>query len=435
MHDISIPSELPARYLDRSRGAALLAGLLTAVGAAAFAAYLLISPDRAWQAYVSNWLFFTSIAQGAVILCAATVITKARWNWSVRRLSLAFGAFLPVSFLLLLPMLTLRENYFPWIELMATDEIVQAKAAYLNIPFLTARQVAGALLLFGLSLRFMYLALRPDLGPEREADEAGDAVRLRWRQRLAGGWSGNAAEEAASWAKLKVLSPALVLVYALVMSVFAIDWAMSLEPHWLSTMFPPWFFMGAFWGGAAATALGAVLLKRRHAHADEHISTGNLHDLGKLTFAFSVFWTYLFFSQYLVIWYGKLPWEQEWIVHRSGAEWGGLGLLVIVLCFVVPFAALIGERPKTIPAWLGGIALLALAGLWLERYLLVAPSLHEAGSAVITVFEPLIALGFLGLFGGAAHWFLSTFPMIQLWQPKPEPEMLERELEPGIRTG
>ena len=332
-------------------------------------------------------------------------------------------------------MLTLRENYFPWIELMATDEIVQAKAAYLNIPFLTARQLAGALLLFGLSLRFMHLALRPDLGPEREADEAGDAGRLRWRQRLAGGWSGNAAEEAASWAKLKVLSPALVLIYALVMSVFAIDWAMSLEPHWLSTMFPPWFFMGAFWGGAAATALGAVLLKRRHAFADEQISTGNLHDLGKLTFAFSVFWTYLFFSQYLVIWYGKLPWEQEWIVHRSGAEWGGLGLLVIVLCFVVPFAALIGERPKTIPAWLGGIALLALTGLWLERYLLVAPSLHETGSAVITIFEPLVALGFLGLFGGAAHWFLSTFPMIQLWQPKPEPEMLERELEPGIRTG
>ena len=432
MHDVTIPAELPAHYLDRSRGAVLLAVLLTVTGVAAFIAYLLISPDRAWQAYVSNWLFFTSIAQGAIILCAGTVITKARWNWSVRRISLAFGAFLPLSFFLLLPMLTLREDYFPWIELMATDELVQAKAAYLNIPFLTVRQIAGALLLFGLSLWFMYLALRPDLGPERDADEDGHPARLWWRARLAGGWRGNTAEEAASWSRLKVLSPTLVLVYAVVMSVFAIDWAMSLEPHWLSTMFPPWFFMGAFWGGAAATALAAVLLKRRNALADEHISTYQLHDLGKLTFAFSVFWTYLFFSQYLVIWYGKLPWEQEWIVHRSGAEWGPLGLLVIVLCFVVPFSGLIGERPKTVPVWLGGIALLALAGLWLERYLLIAPSLHEAGSATITIWEPLIGLGFLGLFGGASHWFLSTFPMIQLWQPKPEPEMLERELEPGV---
>ena len=435
MHDVPIPSEIPARYLDASRRAGLLAGILTATGATAFIAYLLISPDRAWQAYVSNWLFFTSIAQGAIILCAATVITKARWNWSVRRISLAFGAFLPVSFLLLLPMLTLRENYFPWIELMATDELVQAKAAYLNIPFLTVRQIAGALLLFGLSLWFMYLALRPDLGPERAADEGAHPARLRWRRRLAGGWRGSATEEAASWSRLTILSPALVLVYAVVMSLFAIDWAMSLEPHWLSTMFPPWFFMGAFWGGAAATALAAVLLKRTDAFADRHISAHQLHDLGKLTFAFSVFWTYLFFSQYLVIWYGKLPWEQEWLVHRSGAEWGPLGLLVIVLCFVVPFSALIGERPKTVPAWLGGVALLALTGLWLERYLLIAPSLHQAGSATITIWEPLIGLGFLGLFGGAARWFLLTFPMIQLWQPKPEPEMLEREFEPGVRAG
>jgi hypothetical protein len=386
------------------------------------------NPDRAWQAYVSNWLFFTSIAQGAVILCAVTVITKARWNWSVRRVSLAIGAFLPFSFLLLLPMLTLRENYFPWIELMATDELVQKKAAFLNIPFLTARNVLGALILFSLSLFFMYWALRPDLGPERKADEKQGESRTRWRKWLSRRWVGTAEEESRSWAKLKILSPALVLVYVVVMSIFAIDWAMSLEPHWLSTMFPGWFFMGAFWGGIGATALVSVLLKRSSAYADKHISSYQLHDLGKLTFAFSVFWTYLFWSQYIVIWYGKLPWEQEWIVHRSGAEWGPLSLLVIVLCFLVPFTALIGRKPKIIPGWLGSIAFLALLGLWLERFLLVAPSLHETGTPTITIWEPLIGLGFLGLFGGTIHWFLATFPMIQIWQPAPDPEMLEAEL-------
>ena len=213
------------------------------------------------------------------------------------------------------------------------------------------------------------------------------------------------------------------------MSIFAIDWAMSLEPHWFSTVFPAWFFMGAFWGGAGATALTSVLLRRRSAYLDEHVSGLQLHDLGKLTFAFSVFWTYLFFSQYLVIWYGKLPWEQEWIVHRSGAEWGPLSALVVVLCFVVPFAALLGRKPKTVPAWLAGVASLALLGLWLERFLLVAPSLHEAGTATITFWEPLIALGFLGIFVGAAHWFLATFPVIQVWQPAPDPEMLEAEFQ------
>jgi hypothetical protein len=200
-------------------------------------------------------------------------------------------------------------------------------------------------------------------------------------------------------------------------------------------MFPGWFFMGAFWGGIGATALVSVLLKRKDSYADEHISAYQLHDLGKLTFAFSVFWTYLFFAQYLVIWYGKLPWEQEWIVHRSGAEWGPLSLLVIVLCFVVPFSGLIGRLPKTVPTWLGGIACLALTGLWLERYLLIAPSLHEAGTPTITLWEPLIGLGFLGLFAGTVHWFLSTFPMIQVWQPTAEAEMREAELEHSMLTG
>ncbi len=431
MHDIPIPARVEARYLERGKGAPLVLGGLVAVGAISFFTLLATNPDRAWQAYVSNWLFFTSIALGAMILAAATTITKAKWNWSVRRVSLALGAFLPLAFLLLLPMLGLRENYFPWIELMAEDEVVQRKAAYLNIPFLMARQVGGALLLFTMSLIFIYLSMRPDLGPEREADEGGDAGRARWRLRLSQDWLGQEREEERSWARLTVLAPALVLAYAVVMSLFAIDWAMSLEPHWFSTLFPAWFFMGAFWGGIVATALGSVLLKRTEPYADEHIGAQQLHDLGKLSFAFSVFWTYLFWSQYLVIWYGKLPWEQEWIVHRSGPEWGPLSIAVILLCFVIPFASLLGAAPKMRPAWLGSVCALILGGLWLERFLLVAPSLHVAGEPTITFWEPLIGLGFLGLLGTAVRWFLVTFPFVQIWQPSAQPEMTEAELPVG----
>ncbi|MEX1256523.1 MAG: hypothetical protein WEG36_02785 [Gemmatimonadota bacterium] len=428
MHDVSIPSGLQARYLPRSKGALLVSGVMVAIGVAAFAVLLGTDPDRAWQAYVSNWLFFTSVAMGGIILCAVTTITKARWNWSVRRISLAFGSFLPFSFLLLVPMLLfLREDYFHWIEEIATDEILQKKAAYLNIPFLVARNAVGALVLFSLSLLFMARALRPDLGPERAGEEEGDGGRARWRSRLSGGWRGQAEEEARSWSTLKTLSPALVLVYAVVMSLFVVDWAMTLVPHWLSTMLPGWFFMGAFWTGILATALTSVLLRRSDPYLREHIGSDQLHDLGKASFAFSVFWAYLFFAQYLVIWYGKLPWEQEWIVMRSGPEWGPLGILVVALCFIVPFAALIGKTPKLVPWWLGGVAALALTGVWLERFLLIAPSLHEAGTPTFTFWEPLIALGFLGIFTGGVRWFLSTFPVIQLWQLKPEPEMVEAE--------
>jgi hypothetical protein len=429
MHDIHVPSDIQPRYLTRRPAVSIVIGGLSLVGFASFAFLLTADPDRAWQAYVSNWLFFTGIALGAIMLGVATTITKAKWNWSIRRVGLAFGAFLPVSLILLVPMLVgLRENYFPWIEEMAYDPIVQLKAAYLNMPFLITRNVVGALLLFGVALMFVYWALRPDLGPERERDEEGDTARARWRERLGTGWLGQAEEEARSTQRLRVLAPALALIYAFVMSIFVIDWAMSLESHWFSTMLPVWYFMGSFWGGITATAVAVVLLKKLAPDFDEAMGPQQLHDIGKLVFGFSIFWAYLVFSQYIVIWYGKLPWEQAWVIRRSGPDWGPYSLATVILCFGIPFVALIGRLPKMIPGWLGAIGFIALVGLWLERHLLVLPSLHEPGTATMTLWEPLIGLGFLGLFVGSIRWFLSTFPVIQMWQPGTDPEMVELEL-------
>lgn len=323
MAQIQIPSEIPVRYLRRSKGGGLFLLVLTLVGLAAFFITLMRDPAQAWRAYVVNWLFFTSIAAGAMALMAATTITRARWNWSVRRVGLAFVAFLPVSFLLLLPMLGLREGYFPWIEAMAYDPIVQKKAAYLNIPFLITRNAVGAALLFGLFIYMAYLYLRPDLGRLVEEGRAGDGNRGSWAERLSQGWMGREKEEARSWRRLGRLAPVSVLLYAAVMSVFSFDWAMSLEPHWFSTLFGAWFFMGALWGGVAAMAWATVFVKGRDPDLNKLMGPQQLHDLGKLSFAFTVFWAYLFFSQYLVIWYGKLPWEQAWVIHRAEAPWGG----------------------------------------------------------------------------------------------------------------
>jgi Ni/Fe-hydrogenase subunit HybB-like protein len=429
MHDIPVPSSIQPRYLPRNRGTTLLLAGMVGVGALAFFALLASNPDRAWQAYVANWLFFTGIAAGAVLLSAITVIVKAKWNWSVRRLSIAFGAFLPLSYLLLLPMLRLRESYFPWIEKMEYDEIVQLKAAYLNIPFLVTRNLVAPAILFGILLLFMYWMLRPDLAPERQADEGGDAGRAKWRERIAGNWLGQAEEEARSWAKLKRLAPAVAIFYAVILSFLAIDWAMSLEPHWFSMLFPGWYFMGALWGGIGAVIIAMVLLKRGDTYFNEHMGPYQKHDLGKLFFGFSVFWAYLFFSQYIVIWYGKLPWEQAWIIQRSNPEWGPISLLVIFLCFVVPFVGLMGKNPKLRPLWLGSIAAIALFGLWLERWMYIAPSLHESGTPTFTFWELLIGIGFLGIFAASVRWFLATFPVIQIWQPPQEPERLEAETE------
>jgi hypothetical protein len=403
--------------------------ILILLGAVAFVGTWVRDPDQAWRAYVVNWLFFTSIACGAMLLVAATTIVKARWNWSVRRVGLAFSAFLPVSFILLLPMLGLGEDYFPWIEAMAHDPIVQKKAAYLNMPFLITRNVVGLALLFCGFLYMAYVYLRPDLGLVKDGggSAGGDAGRIRWAQRLTQGWRGQEKEEVRSYRTLKKMAPGLVVLYAAVMSIVAFDWAMSLEPHWYSTIFGAWFFMGALWGGVAATAWAVVYAKGRDPDLNKLMGVQQLHDLGKLSFAFTVFWAYLFFSQYLVIWYGKLPWEQAWIIHRAEAPWSDLSVLAVLLCFVIPFAGLIGRKAKMTPWILRLFAAVILIGLWLERYLMVVPSIHD-GHPTITMLEPAIGLLFLGLLLGSVRWFLSTFPAVQIWQPMVDPESMEAEV-------
>jgi hypothetical protein len=426
MAHVHVPHDIPLRYLPRSKTAPVLFGAMFVVGLVSFIVMLTRDPTRAWASYTSNWLYFTSLAMGGVLLVVVTTIVKARWNWSIRRLGISFGSYLPFAFLLLLPMLGLREEYFPWIAEMAEDPILQAKQAWLNIPFLVTRNVVGVLILFGIALYFGYLELRPDLGLARSAAND-DPGRARWRERLTTNWLGQEAEEVHSWQRMTVLAPAFVLIYAVVMSMLSWDWAMSLEPHWYSTLFGAWFFMGGTWGGTALTAFTSMWLIRQHTDFDLAIGRRQRHDLGMLAFGFTVFWAYQFWSHYIVIWYGKLPWENAWIVRRAAEPWGGMSVLTIVMCFVVPFVGLIGKTSKLRPALLATFTGAILLGLWLERYMLVAPSIYQEGDPVFGIWHPLIALLFLGPFLFAVRWFWSTFPVLQVWQPFSPIESLEAE--------
>lgn len=425
MDHVHVPSEIPAKFFRESSKHLRLIVAIFLVGVCGSAWSLVMDADRVRQAYVSNWMFFTNIAVGAILFAVVTWITKAKWNWSVRRVSLSFVAFLPVSFLLFLPMLTFGDSYFPWILEMSHDPILQKKASYLNMPFLLARNVLGLLLLFGFAMKFAYLALRPDMGLCEDAMQ--DGTKKMWRSRLIEGWRGQDQEEMDSYQRMLKVGPIFVILYFLVMSILSYDWVMSLEPHWFSTMMGPWFFMGAFWSGIAATACAVAFLKRQEDYFDQAMGVQQLHDIGKLTFGFAVFWAYLVFAQYLVIWYGKLPWEQAWIIHRSEEPWGKLSVVVVLMCFVFPFAGLIGRKAKMKAGFLSLVALVALGGLWLEKHLMVAPSIRDPETAILGATELFVGLMFLGLFLFSLRYFLSTFPVIQLWQPQPDPEAVEME--------
>src|SRR5512134_3714631 len=161
MAGIHAPSEIPVRYLPRSSTANMIVGALFVIGLGAFVVRLGQDAASAWTSYVTNWLFFTSIAIGGILHAVATWIVKAKWNWSTRRVSQSFSAFLPISFVLLLPMLALGGDYFPWVAMMETDPVVANKSAWLNLPLLVTRQLVLVGLLFGIALYFVYHALRP----------------------------------------------------------------------------------------------------------------------------------------------------------------------------------------------------------------------------------------------------------------------------------
>lgn len=420
-HQVS--TELPARRL-----AAVPAGLRTgmaaliAVGVLGFGLSILLDPARAWRSYMFNWIFFTGIAQGAVMVSLVTMMAKGLWSRPIRRFALSWGAFLPIGYLLLIPIWFAAPDVFTWYGHVDPP----GKAAYLNMPFMIGRHVVllGGLLV--LSLVFMRAALRPDVGLVKEGSEG----RLRaLYDRLTNGWRGQEAEEMASYRRISVLGPIMAFLYAVSWSVVAWDFVMSNEHHWFSTMIGPYVFMGAFLTGVAVTALTTVIYANRAGFAP-WIHGNHFHDLGKLTFAFCVFWAYLYFSQFIVIWYGQLPVEQTFFNHRFAPPFRIISQIVFAFCFVVPFFGLMGVTPKKRTGILSIFASLVLFGMWLERYFLIYPSFYYGEDHLVLGWQEFApALLFAGFLLYAHTWFATRFPMMQIWQPASEIELEGVEME------
>lgn len=420
-------SDVPvARFETVPAGLRIAIPALVLLGAAAMVGGVLVDPDRAWRAYLVNWLFFTGLAQGAVMLAVVVTIAKGMWSRTIRRIALSFVAFLPIAWLLLIPILFVAPRIFPWIA-----EPVPGKEAYLNLPFLVIRHLVLLGALFTVSVLFARASLRPDLGLIK-GQVTGKLAALY--ERMTRNWRGQEAEEAHAHRVLSRLAPALALLYAVGMSVVAFDFVMSLEPHWFSTLIGPYFFMGAFLSGLAVTGVTTLAYVRKLGMSDV-VSASQFHDLGKLTFGFTVFWGYLFFSQFIVIWYGLLPGEQSFVVHRFTAPFSIIAQLVGIGVFVIPFFGLLGVAPKKNPRVLTAFAGVSLVALWLERYLLVYPSYYMGADRLPLGWQEIgVACFFAGLMLAALMYFATRFPLFQLWQPMSELELsgVEFQVPEGV---
>ena len=395
---------------ERTRRLCLRAGL---VGAMAFLYGLVLGDSiRAWQSLLVNFLFFGGLAQAGVVISAIMQVTSSRWGRALKRTSEATSAFLPISFILLLVLLAGANSWMPWVH-----EPVESKQAWLNIPFLVIRQILAALLLGGLSLLYVRHSLRPDIG---QLDESGEHPAAGISRRVIAGWRGLAAERETSQRAQDRLAPAILIAYGWVFTLVAFDFFMSLDPHWFSTLAGGFYFIGNLFIGFAFLAVIAVWTRER-LRLTEYIGSHQLHDVGKLLFGFCILWAYLFWSQYLVIWYGDLAEETEFIYHRMHGAWAPVAWTVFAMAFVIPFVVLLSRGIKTNPRGLTTIALVAFAGMWLERFILVSPSLWHGEGVPLGLIEILVTLGTAGLFGWSYTTFLQTFPVLPLADPRLAP--------------
>lgn len=357
-------------------------------------------PLRAWLAYHVNFLFWTGLAYGAVLFVAMLNITGAAWGRPMKRLAEGFAAYLPVSFLLFWVLYLGRAEVFYWVRKPDTY-----KAPWLNVPFLFIRDGASLLFMTLIALALVYYSVQ------------GDMKWLKIRDSGAGDTEQDSGLSLA-WRKQQILSHTLAIAAAFLLSLIGFDLVMSLDPHWYSSLMGGYFFIGCFYTGIVALYVLAMLSRRAEAFR-KCLKPRQFHDLGKLTMAFCLFTGYLFYAQFLTIWYGNLPKETSYVILRVKlTPWEPIAWLVLAMIFLAPFFIFLSRHAKIRQVPVVVTSLVIIVGMWLERFILVVPSLWTQRSNVpLGLTEVLVTAGFLGVVGLCITMFLQRVPVLPVSDP------------------
>lgn len=343
--------DLSGTRLELGTAAGKLAGAGWAVGAAGILATagLAFSGQggvaRALEAWLVNWTYFLSLTLGALFFVLLQHVTKAGWSVVVRRIAEGFAANFLLLAVLAVPILFGMRELFEWArpEAVAHDHLLQAKAPYLNPAFFMIRMAVYFLIWVTLSQWLFSTSVKQD-----RTGDPGLTTRM-----------------------VKVSAPSMYL-FALTLTFAAFDLLMSLEPRWFSTIFGVYFFSGCVLGFFALLPL-VTLLAQRSGRLGGIITTEHYHDMGKLMFAFIVFWSYIAFSQYMLIWYANIPEETTWFLTRITGGWRGFSWFILLGHFLFPFLALISRIPKRRPGTLILGSLWLLGVHWADLYWLAMP--------------------------------------------------------------
>jgi hypothetical protein len=308
-----------------------------------------LNPPSFFVAYLFGYLFWLGIAVGALGLWMLHEVTGGAWGDVIKPLIQAAASTLPVMSLLFIPILFGLRSLYPWaVPGAAADAVLRHKAAYLNVPFFVLRSL-------------LYLGLWSFM-----------VIRL-------GGWARQAiAGDSAAAQRAARHSASGLVLFSLSVTFASIDWMMSLEPHWYSTVYPMLVIVG-FLLSAFAFLVCALAGVRAPEQLQRDYPEKPFWDLGNMVLAFVMLWAYLHFSQYLVIFSANLPEEIVWYLHRQAGGWFWLALSLIVFQFFLPFLALLGRRNKQRLDRLRWIAASILAMHALELFWLIKPAFSPLG--------------------------------------------------------
>jgi len=410
----------PAPLLTRNARLALWA--LVALGAAAF---FFASPARAWQIYLVNWLFWSGLAVVGVVIAAIWRVTNAQWSRPLRGIALATVGFVPAAFVLFLPLAAAKRYIFPWM-----GHTPPHRAVWMEPNFVLWRNFVALLVFYAAAAVYAYFLLRPHLGAANLPADASLAGRLR--AFVTRNWQGFDAEQARAERILRRMTTPLLILYTLVMSLVAFDLVMPVDPRFASTLFGGYYFVTILYTGWALIAVLVALWLKREPRLAALITSDELHQLGKLVFGFCMLYGMVFWSQYLVWWYGNLLEEIPYVMLRQNTmPWSPISYGMALITLPLPFAILLSVAVKKNPRTLAAVCGLIVAGMWLERWVLVVPSLwtfaQGAGGEVAhaAVAEPaaapvslplgpvelLITLGFAAAFLLSYAAFARAFPI------------------------
>jgi len=398
--------------------------VFVAIGIVGFAAGLI--GDRsylAWQALLVNTMFFGGIALGGLVFSVILTITSAKWGRPIKRLAEALSAFIPISALLLCLLFFGAGHFFEWMD---HDKVIHTKEGWLNFPFFIIRNVVFLGVFIAVSGYYLKSVLRPDIGLSGALSGFGN----NFTDRFVKNYGSQEEEVDAAEKRAKTLAPLLALLFFFLCTLLAFDWMMSIDQEWFSTMFGVQYAISNLIG-AAAVLLIIAGIARKNFNLDDYITIDRYHDLAKLTFAFCALWTYLIFSQVLVIWYGNLPEETPYLILRmQSVEWGWMFWFILILMFIIPFFGLM-SRTACNSIWFSRIiAVDVLVGTWLEKYFLIVPSIQENNASAglidassglpgfcLNFYDVSITLGVFGIFLLSYFWFLQRVPAVPISDP------------------